>query len=66
MSHGAAGALGLILLWVAFAAFFVAFHPGGLKIGDRAAQNPQDVILWFIRRAAQGAPSSDSGGTQTA
>lgn len=58
MGKNAAGALALVLLWLAFAAFFVAFHPGGLELNGHAAQNPRDVVLWFMQRAAKGAPPS--------
>jgi hypothetical protein len=62
MSRNAAGALGLILLWLSFVMFYVAFHPGGLKRPDgKPAQNPRDVILWFMQRFATGNPST--GGT---
>jgi hypothetical protein len=44
---------------MSFACFFVAFHPGGLRINDHAAQNPRDVILWFMQRAATGAANPD-------
>lgn len=69
MGKGANGALALLLLWIAFAAFFVSFHPGGLVLADgTAAQNPRDVIVWFMQRIA-GGPNSmptapgTSGGT---
>jgi hypothetical protein len=63
MSKGTTGALALILLWVAFAAFFVAFHPGGIrddmfKSKDNPqgnAHNPRDVLIWLIKRATAGA-----------
>lgn len=61
MNKGAAGGLALVLLWIGFVAFFVAFHPGGLQIDGHAAQNPRDVILWLIRRAASGPPQSAQG-----
>ncbi len=55
MSKGVAGAFGLILLWMAFVAFFVAFHPGGIKLADGTpAQNPRDVIVYLIQRLTSG------------
>lgn len=66
MNKGVAGALALVLLWIAFVAFFVAFHPGGLQIDGHPAQNPRDVILWLIRRAASGPPASAEPPVQTA
>ncbi len=74
MNKGASGALALILLWVAFVAFFVAFHPGGIKdpmfvTKDNPqgyARNPPDVIIWMIKRAISGSPdttAASSGGT---
>lgn len=68
MNKSAGGALALILLWVAFAAFFVAFHPGGITSPEFVtssnpkgyARNPVDVIVWLIKRATQGASSTTS------
>lgn len=75
MNKGTTGALALILLWVAFASFFVAFHPGGIrdemfKSADNPqgiARNPRDVLIWLIKRASRGPETSDTGpGTATA
>jgi hypothetical protein len=71
VNKGATGALALILLWVAFASFFVAFHPGGIRDDmfksknnpQGAAHNPRDVLIWLIKRATQGAQPSDSSGS---
>jgi hypothetical protein len=68
MNKGAAGALALILLWISFASFFVAFHPGGIrdpmfKTTDNPqgyARNPADVIVWLMKRAASGSSSTAS------
>jgi hypothetical protein len=68
MNKGASGALALILLWVSFAAFFVSFHPGGIKDPMFAspdnpqgyARNPPDVIIWMIKRAISGSPATSS------
>ena len=73
MNKGASGALALILLWVAFAAFFVAFHPGGITdpkfVTDSNpkgyARNPVDVLLWLIMRATRG-PDKKQGQADTA
>lgn len=66
MGRNAAGALALLLLWLAFASFFVAFHPGGLVLsGGQKAQNPRDVILWFIQRAATGSTTTGTGTDST-
>jgi hypothetical protein len=67
VNKGTSGALALILLWVAFASFFVAFHPGGIrdpmfandKNPNGTASNPRDVILWLIKRAISG-PAKDA------
>lgn len=64
MNKGAAGALALVLFWIAFVSFFVSFHPGGLQIDGHPAQNPRDVILWLIRRAASGPPASANPQTE--
>lgn len=71
MNKGAAGALALILLWVAFVAFFVSFHPGGIEDPmfvtptnpKGYARNPVDVILWMIKRATQGPAKTDPTAT---
>lgn len=69
MGKNAAGAFGLVLMWVAFVCLFFAFHPGGVKINGHAAQNPRDVILWLMQRLATGqTPAdtvSDTSGTGT-
>jgi hypothetical protein len=55
MGNGASGALALLLLWIAFACFFTAFHPGGLLLDNGVqAQNPRDVITWFMERISHG------------
>jgi hypothetical protein len=66
MNNGTSGALALILLWVAFAAFFVSFHPGGIRdpmfvTPDNPqgyARNPPDVIIWMIKRAISGSSAT--------
>lgn len=73
MNKSAGGALALILLWVAFAAFFVAFHPGGISDPmfvtssnpKGYARNPVDVITWLIKRATQGPSASSSNAPTT-
>lgn len=69
MNKGVSGALALILLWIAFAGFFVSFHPGGIadpmfvtKDNPKGqARNPVDVLLWLIKRATQGVPAAAQG-----
>jgi len=75
MSQSAAGAVALLLLWLAFACFFIAFHPGGIEVNGHPARNPRDVILWFMQRVSHGADTGSgtvtvsetqpSNGTQT-
>lgn len=73
MNKGVAGALALILLWISFTAFFVAFHPGGIRDPmfqsptnpQGFARNPVDIILWMMKRAAQG-PQANSQGSAPA
>lgn len=68
MSKGVSGALALILMWVAFASFFVAFHPGGITDTmfvstdnpSGYAHNPVDVIVWLVKRAAEGFSNTSS------
>lgn len=64
MGEGANGALGLLLMWIAFVCFFVAFHPGGLEVNGHKAQNPVDVIIWLMQRIATG--KSQAGASATA
>jgi hypothetical protein len=63
MSDGAKLALAIVLLWIACVCFFVAFHPGGITVGGNPAQNPADVVRYFITLAANG-NTSDSGSDQ--
>lgn len=42
--------MGLLILWLAFACFFVAFHPGGIHVNGRLAQNPSDVFKYLMQR----------------
>jgi len=74
VNKGVSGALALILLWVAFASFFVAFHPGGIRDQmfvnkdnpSGQASNPRDVLIWLIKRAIQGPTgASSTSDTQT-
>jgi hypothetical protein len=56
VSKGVAGAIAVILLWISFVAFYVAFHPGGItspmfkdtQNPHGYARNPRDVLLYFI------------------
>src|SRR5882724_202564 len=69
MSKGVAGAIAVILLWMSFAAFFVAFHPGGIRSDtfksdsnpQGYARNPRDVFLYFVDKLAHG--YKNTGGT---
>lgn len=63
MSKGVAGAIAVILLWIGFVAFYVAFHPGGITSPmfvdktnnpNGAARNPRDVMLYFIELWSKG------------
>jgi hypothetical protein len=59
VSQGTAFAISLILFWLAAVAFFTAFHPGGLKLADGTpAQNPADVIKYFVTVAQSGKQTS--------
>jgi hypothetical protein len=67
MGKGAAGAMALVLLWLAFASFFVAFHPGGLILqSGQPAKNPRDVIIWFMERISVGPSLSQQTATSAA
>lgn len=50
MSHSARFAISLVILWIAFACFFVAFHPGGVMINGRPAQNPADIMKYGMQK----------------
>lgn len=66
MNKGASGALALMLFWIAFTSFFVAFHPGGIRdpmFVDKdnpqgMARNPAQVLVWMIKRAIAGGPGA--------
>lgn len=63
-------ALGFLMLWIAGVALFAAFHPGGIKNGDKPAQNPADVLRYLMTKLAGGGESSGSNepsasGTET-
>lgn len=72
MSKGVAGAIAVVLLWFAFVAFFVAFHPGGIRSdGFKSdnnpqgyARNPRDVFLYFVSKIA-GGYNNNTGTTGT-
>jgi hypothetical protein len=73
MSKGVAGATALVLLWIAFVAFYVALHPGGIRstsfVSDDnpngLAQNPRDVIIYFIQQLTQGNQQENSATNTT-
>jgi hypothetical protein len=63
MSKGVAGAIAVVLLWIGFVSFYVAFHPGGItspmfvdtKLNPKGnARNPRDVMLYFIELWSKG------------
>lgn len=65
-------ALALLLLWIAGVAFFAAFHPGGLIVNGKKAQNPADVLRYIMEKAfgvsdsGGSEPSTSTSGTETA
>lgn len=71
MSKGVAGAIAVVLLWLAFVSFFVAFHPGGIRSDtfksdnnpQGYARNPRDVFLYFVKKIAGG--YKNTGGSKT-
>jgi hypothetical protein len=50
MSHSARFAISLVILWIGFACLFVAFHPGGVQINGRPAQNPSDITKFAVQK----------------
>lgn len=54
--------MAIILLWIAGAGFFVAFHPNGVTDPDgKEAKNPSDVLKYFMLKARGGSGGSPSG-----
>lgn len=60
MNNGTQFAVALILFWISGVSFFVAFHPGGIKVGGRPAQNPADVLRYFIELANKGSAEAST------
>lgn len=63
MSKAVSGAIAVILLWIAFVSFYVAFHPGGITSPmfqdpqnnpEGQARNPRDVFLYFVELWSKG------------
>jgi len=56
-------AIGILVLWLAGAAFFVAFHPNGVQMPDGSpASNPVDVLKFVMLKARGGGESGGSSG----
>lgn len=48
-------AIGILLLWLAGMAFFVAFHPNGVQLADGSqAKSPADIIRYTMWKARGG------------
>lgn len=77
MSKGSRFAMALVLFWIAFLCFYVAFHPGGIQVPGpdpqtnkgktHAASNPVEVFKQVITNLATkgqqgGVPESQGGG----
>jgi hypothetical protein len=60
VNDGTKFALALVILWLAGVALFVAFHPGGISVNGQPAQNPADVIRYFITLAGKGKTTPDT------
>lgn len=60
MPQGARFAIALVILWTAFACFFVAFHPGGIQVNGKPAQNPTDVFKYLMQNLVN--PPTSTGG----
>lgn len=63
MSGNARFAIALVVLWFAFACFFVAFHPGGIQVNGQPAQNPSDVFKYAVQHIANPSQSGSGGST---
>ena len=59
MSQNAKFAMSLVVLWLAFACFFTAFHPGDIQVNGKSAQNPSDVFKYAMQKIA--APRGPGG-----
>lgn len=76
MTKGSRFAFALILFWLSFFGFYIAFHPGGIqmpgpdpKTGQgttHPAGNVRDVITHVISSIASGNTSSSDNSTQGA
>lgn len=77
MSKGSRFAAALVLFWIAFTCFYVAFHPGGIQVpgpdpqtkqGDtHPASNPSEVFKQVFlnlakKNQAGGTPQTPGGG----
>jgi hypothetical protein len=70
MRDGTFVAMGMLLMLITGMSLFVAFHPGGIESDmfitsdnpNGYAQNPADVIRYFLIKGAEGKPT-DTGGT---
>lgn len=62
-SNGTRLAIALILLWLAFFCFYVAFHPGGVQLDGHPAQNPTDVIKALIQNLGKGSGGGAANGS---
>lgn len=58
MANSARFAISLVLLWLAFVCLFVAFHPGGVQVNGRPAQNPSDIIKYGMQKLSKGTEQS--------
>lgn len=64
--------MALVLFWLAFTCYYVAFHPGGIQLpgpdpdsgkGDtHGARNPSDVVKHLSNVAANGWTDGSGGG----
>ena len=62
MSKGSRFALALVLFWLSFACFYVAFHPGGLtRPGADPDYNPQKMPSDTLSVNADGTPWNGTG-----
>lgn len=76
MSKGSRFAMALVLFWIAFLCFYIAFHPGGIQVPGpdpstgkgktHSASNPTEVFKQVISnlatKGATGGGSQSQGG----
>lgn len=74
MSKGSRFAMALLLFWIAFLCFYIAFHPGGIQVPGpdpqtksgthHSASNPSEVFKAIITNLAKRSSGTGDASTQ--